>query len=113
MTVSAQALFRLTLLTATFTVAGWACAQQPPDVVVSDQFSNTASGSGALSNLSVGSAGGRNNSAFGHAALVFDTTGSFNTAVGEGALSFSTGSSNTGIGAGALMSNTNDNNTAV
>jgi hypothetical protein len=71
---------------------------------------NTFEGENALINLGVGAG----NTAFGWEALFSDVDGSFNTAVGGGALIFNNGSSNTAVGAAALLLNTIGNeNTAV
>jgi len=81
-------------------------ATQPPDVVNSDSYSNTASGTNALLNVQGGS-GGTLNSAFGANALQYNTTGYDNTAVGNAALQMNTtGYWNTAIGDGALGANT-------
>jgi len=53
------------------------------------------------------------NSAFGAFSLFSNTTGSFNTAVGAGALDLNTGNNNTAVGAAALLLNTGTQNTAV
>jgi len=73
---------------------------------------NTAEGCNALS------AGGMNgnfgNSCFGWYALFSDSTGSFNTGVGAGALVLNNADSNTAVGAAALLLNTSgSSNTAV
>src|SRR5213595_2204829 len=49
---------------------------------------------------------GAGNSAFGWRALSATTDGSFNTAIGGGALVLNNGSSNTAVGAAALLLNT-------
>jgi hypothetical protein len=73
---------------------------------------NTAEGDNALKNLNT--ATGIGNTAVGWFSLGFVTDGSFNTAVGGGALVLNTGGSNTGIGAAALILNTaGERNTAV
>jgi hypothetical protein len=73
------------------------------------QFNNTAYGDSALSKN-----GGHDNSAFGGAALFYDTTGFNNTAVGSHALQLNNGDSNTGTGVFALYDNqTGDSNTAI
>jgi len=112
-----------------------AYGHQPPDVVVSDQYFNTAMGTAALTEITDGDetppAGVRalkqhdrrrqhclwasalqNNStslyntAFGVAALYLNTTGNANTASGAAALfSNSTGYYNTASGASALYNN--------
>ena len=92
------------------------CAQQPPDVVVSDAAGDTAMGTQALLNNKTGdqntAAGafvlnlnttGSNNTAVGFVALANNTTGGNNTAVGDGAMIYNAqGSFNTATGAGAL-----------
>jgi hypothetical protein len=87
-------------------------AAQPPDVVASDEYQNTAMGTSALANLSAGTL---YNTAAGYWALQQDTTGFSNTAFGDGALlENTTGNYNTGIGAGALLNSvTAGSNTAV
>jgi hypothetical protein len=62
----------------------------------------TAEGQNALKNLSTG----QGNTATGWFSLFSDTTGSFNTGVGAGALALNTGDSNTATGAVALFLNT-------
>src|SRR5207245_10685988 len=70
----------------------------------------TAEGCDALSPLTAGAG----NTALGWRSLFSDTTGSFNTGVGGGALVLNNGSSNTAVGAAALLLNTTgSNNTAV
>jgi hypothetical protein len=70
----------------------------------------TAEGCDALSSLSTGAG----NTALGWRSLFLDTTGSFNTSVGGGALALNNGSSNTAVGAVALLLNTiGTQNTAV
>jgi hypothetical protein len=77
--------------------------------VISDL--DTACGSFAL--VKGSSDGGDLNSAFGYAALSYNTTGSDNTAYGVDALSFnSTGSDNTASGVDALLYNNGSDNTA-
>jgi hypothetical protein len=117
---------------APLTVVSFASMAQPPDVVTSDQYNNTAMGSNALladqpsgvingsDNTGAGSDAllsnttGSSNTAFGALTLYSNTTGRANTAVGSLSLYFNTGSQNTAIGAGALYSNTNGiANTAV
>src|SRR5215475_13897604 len=57
---------------------------------------------------------GAGNTAFGWRSLFSDSTGSFNTGVGGGALVLNNGSSNTAVGAAALLLNSaGSNNTAV
>jgi hypothetical protein len=73
---------------------------------------NTAEGDNALKNLNT--AAGVGNTAVGWLSLFSDVEGSFNTAIGVGALVLNTGGSNTGIGAAALILNTGgERNTAV
>jgi hypothetical protein len=70
----------------------------------------TAEGCDALNSLTTGAG----NTALGWLSLSFDTTGSFNTGVGGGALALNNGSSNTAVGAAALLLNTTgSNNTAI
>ena len=72
--------------------------------------STTAEGTDALLNLATGVG----NTALGWRSLFSDTTGSYNTGVGGGALILNNGDSNTGVGATALLLNTTgSNNTAV
>jgi hypothetical protein len=72
----------------------------PPD----GSYSNftTAEGQSALQNLT----SGFGNSGLGALTLFIDSTGSFNTAVGAGALVFNNADLNTAVGAEALWSNT-------
>jgi hypothetical protein len=82
-----------------------ASAEQPPDVVNSDSYSNTASGTSALLDL-LGASGGINKSAFGADALQSNTTGYANTASGAFALQQNTaGIYNTAFGENALNGN--------
>ena len=84
-----------------------AYAEQPPDVVESDDHGNTASGSLALSHLDVTSGTALSNSAFGYQALLPNSTGHANTAVGAFSLLWNTtGSGNVATGAAALAYNT-------
>ena len=70
----------------------------------------TAEGCNALAGLGTGAG----NTGLGWKALLSDSSGSFNTAVGAGALIFSNGDSNTALGAAALLlDSTGSNNTAV
>jgi hypothetical protein len=72
---------------------------------------NTAEGDNALKNLNT--ATGQGNTAVGWFSLGLVTDGSFNTAIGVGALVLNTGSSNTATGAAALILNTTgERNTA-
>jgi len=104
-------LIAATLLTA----AGSASGAQPPDVVQSDSFDNTAMGSDALLSVTPSIGSGTDNTAAGFNALKFNTTGFFNTAVGSDSLfENSTGSSNTAIGFVAMQWNSvGYNNTAA
>jgi hypothetical protein len=71
---------------------------------------NTFEGDNALISDTTGFA----NTAFGWYTLFANTDGSYNTAVGTGALDLNTGSSNTALGAAALLLNsTGSNNTAI
>ena len=84
-------------------VAAPVLAQQPPDVVQSDVYGNTAMGSNALWLNTTSNA----NTAAGSNALFHNTTGSSNTAVGQTALtSNTTASANTAVGAQAMWANT-------
>src|SRR4029077_20373645 len=70
----------------------------------------TAEGCDALSSLTTGAG----NKALGWRSLFLNTTGSFNTGVGGGALALNNGSSNTAVGVAALLLNTSGaQNTAV
>lgn len=100
------------------------CAQQPPDVVVSDAHANTAMGTNALLSYSGGVAdtaagsgaleyfNGSGNTAVGATALAGLATsgtglpaygGDNNTAVGNNALSMLDGNNNTAVGSNALV----------
>src|SRR6266446_2967692 len=71
---------------------------------------NTFQGDDAL----ISNTTGAGNTALGWRSLFLDTTGSFNTGVGGGALALNNGNSNTAVGAAALLLNTTgSNNTAV
>ena len=104
-----------------FGFAGASNAVQPPDVVQTDGFGNTAMGGGALYSLTPQYEGkftdqlGSWNTAAGEGALFHDTTGDNNTAFGAYALNSSTTAySNTAVGAYALTNNTTGEvNTAV
>jgi hypothetical protein len=105
-------------VSALLAAGGMAHSQQPPDVVQSDKFLNTAMGSDALQSListydfpfSMNPTG-LYNTAAGAQALTATTTGSGNTAVGVYALSTNTtGNSNTAVGQEALEGNTSGNN---
>jgi len=65
---------------------------------------NTAEGDFALFSVEV--ATGISNTAIGYSALILDTTGSANTALGAGALSNNNGDDNTATGVNALANNT-------
>lgn len=108
-----HATFFSTLLIACFAHA--ASAKQPPDVVSSDTFENTAMGTDALLSLTPGGGGADQNTAAGYQALYADTTGNDNTAVGTYALNANlSGAGNAAFGGGALSNNTSGNlNTAV
>jgi hypothetical protein len=81
-------------------------AQQPPDVVQSDDHQNTAMGTNAL----LSALGAASDTAAGYNALYFNTTGSANTAVGSFALYSNTqGSYNSVLGSNSLSSNTTGN----
>jgi len=99
------------------------CAQQPPDVVASDMYFNTAMGTGALQYLTISGGGtentasgyfalqnnttGNQNSAFGAYALENNTIGHDNAAIGDLALPYNTsGVGNSAVGAGSLINNT-------
>ena len=70
----------------------------------------TAEGCNALAGLGTGAG----NTGLGWYSLFSDSTGSFNTDVGAGALALNNGDSNTAVGAAALLLNsTGSNNTAV
>ncbi len=91
-------------------------AQQPPDVVHSDIYRNTASGTDALLNViaSGDACSGNGNTANGYRSLTSDTWGCDNTAFGDQSLYTTTiGGSNTAVGALTLYFNTGANNTAV
>lgn len=92
-----------------------AYAQQPPDVVKSDVYYNTAMGTIALGNLTPTYTSGNNNTAGGYAALDGLTTGANNAAFGtEALLSIYNSSDNTAIGAFSMESASYGNdNTAV
>src|SRR5438270_568672 len=90
-------------------VARMAYAQQPPDVVVSDHYSNTAMGTGALLSVTPSSTTilGSGNTAAGAGALSSNTTGFYNTASGAAALKTNTtGFNDVAIGYIALTANT-------
>jgi hypothetical protein len=91
-------------------VQNLAHAQQPPDIVTSEN-GNTAMGTSALSGLSSGTG----NTAAGQTALQSNSTGGANSAFGEHAVfANQSGNNNTGLGYSSLYSNTTGNgNTAV
>jgi trimeric autotransporter adhesin len=89
------------LLLTYFPLAPIARAVVPPPDGAYPNF-NTAEGQNALQNLT----SGFGNSGLGALTLFSDSTGSFNTAVGAGALVFNNADSNTAVGAEALWSNT-------
>ena len=91
------------LIAALVAIVGIAYAAQPPNVVASDTSYNTAMGTGALLNLTIGS----DNTATGYNALVANTSGYENTATGNDTLlQNTTGIFNTATGANALYTNT-------
>jgi len=100
------------ILIGALAVAGAAYGQQPPDVVNSDAYFNTAMGTNALFSLTPSSCStsppvGCSNTASGYEALYSNTTGYYNTASGYQALySNTTGNQNTASGVGALYFNT-------
>ncbi len=99
------------LVFALTTACGAAHAAQPPDVVQSDGYGNTAMGTDALLDQT---AGYYYNTAAGYLALYLNTTGQYNTAFGTAALLENTASYNTALGTFALEINgTGSNNTAV
>src|SRR5437870_8253772 len=84
----------------------------PTPAVVDGCYPNftTAEGCDALASLTIGAG----NTALGWRSLFLNTTGSFNTGVGGGALALNNGSSNTAVGVAALLLNTSGaQNTAV
>jgi trimeric autotransporter adhesin len=108
--------YPLILISALLAMGESAYGQQPPDVVTSDSYYNTAMGDYALSSISAGfNGGGNTNTAAGWGTLHSDTTGSTNDASGFAALyNNTTGYNNTALGALALNGNTTGyNNTAV
>jgi Chaperone of endosialidase len=96
---------------------GFSLGQQPPNVVMSDEYSNTAMGTDALLNVTPfqpSKGYGARNTAAGWGALQDNTSGYQNSAFGTLALgSNTTGGSNVACGAFALGDNqTGDANTA-
>jgi hypothetical protein len=101
MTVSNNCLISIAVAAIT-TLAASAQATQPPDVVHSDSFLNTAMGTSALLSLI---SGGNGNTAAGSKALQFNTSGNENAAFGSLALnSNTTASGNAAFGYSALTS---------
>jgi hypothetical protein len=97
------------LLAIVFALVLSANAISPPPDGCYPNFT-TAEGCNALNLLSSGAG----NTGLGWYALFSDTTGSFNTAVGGGALDLNNGDANTAVGVAALLLNsTGSNNTAV
>jgi len=89
-------------------LSGARAVSPPPDGC--DPNFTTAEGCDALSSLTIGAG----NTALGWRSLFLNTTGSFNTGVGGGALALNNGSSNTAVGVAALLLNTSGaQNTAV
>src|SRR5919204_6962317 len=94
---------------ACFIILAGARAVTPPPDGCYPNFT-TAEGCDALSSLTIGAG----NTALGWRSLFLNTTGSFNTGVGGGALALNNGSSNTAVGVAALLLNASDaQNTAV
>src|SRR5207237_7456919 len=84
-------------------------AVSPPPDGCYNNFT-TAEGCDALNSVTNGSG----NTALGWRSLFFDSTGSYNTGVGGGALALNNADSNTAVGAAALLLNTTGTqNTAV
>jgi plastocyanin len=84
----------------------------PTPAVVDGCYPNftTADGCDAVASLNIGAG----NTALGWRSLFLNTTGSFNTGVGGGALALNNGSSNTALGVAALLLNTSGaQNTAM
>jgi len=92
----------LTLLCSLSVVCGIAHATQPPDVVQSDGYGNTAMGGGVLYDLA---SGYYYNTGAGYLALYLNQTGQYNTAFGTAALLENTASYNTALGTFALEIN--------
>jgi hypothetical protein len=90
-----------------------ALAQQPPDVVKSDDLANTAMGTNALLHVNLDESG-CHNTASGDDALYSDTSGSYNTGTGFSSLfSNTTGNDNSALGFESLYFNSTGNeNTA-
>ena len=99
----------IALVLVCFAISPMAKAVVPPPDGGYANFT-TAEGTNALKNLTSGAG----NTAVGWYSLFSDTTASFNTALGAGALIFSNADSNTAVGATALFFNTGGGgNTAV
>jgi hypothetical protein len=97
-----QRLTLVAILTTVLIAAAGPAYGQPPDVVQSDDQSNTAMGTGALQNNRTGSG----NTAAGFSAMAADNFGDFNTAFGVLALNLNTtGSQNVAVGGDALSAN--------
>jgi hypothetical protein len=97
------------LFFALLAAADTAYAQQPPDVVQSDAFENTAMGINALKIVTTGNidVGGFANTAAGAYSLASNGLGSFNTAFGAEALLLNTtASGNSAFGSQSLQTNT-------
>jgi Chaperone of endosialidase len=93
------------------TVGGAVQAAQPPDVVQSDAYGNTAMGTDVLLEQT---AGYYYNTGAGYLALYLNTTGQYNTAFGTAALLENAASYNTAVGTFALeLNGAGANNTAV
>jgi trimeric autotransporter adhesin len=117
----------VSILLITCVLSASAANAQPPDVVQSDTYNNTAMGTNALlanylgtdntgsgASTLINNTNGSDNTALGSNALVANTTGNGNTASGYGALfENSTGSANTAVGINALNLSTGDDNTAI
>jgi trimeric autotransporter adhesin len=119
------------VLAACAVICETAFAAQPPDVVTSDVFQNTAMGPSVLLNITpsgligaqntaagwqamMGDTVGSSNTAAGWQALITNTSGDQNTAVGSSALTFnSTGGQNVAVGQAALYRNNGSLNTAI
>jgi phospholipase C len=90
---------RVVLITALVAIAQSAYAQQPPDVVNSDAYFNTAMDTNTLLSLTPAAGIGSDNTASGVNALYANTTGNDNSASGHSALhNNTTGNSNIAMG---------------
>jgi Chaperone of endosialidase len=120
--LNSSAIVRVGLVVCAIAAATSVHGAQPPDVVASDSFQNTAMGTSALTTVTpfnecnphgcepVGNA----NTAAGYHALNAVDTGGDNTAVGANALSLNLSFGNTAVGAQSLAANTmGEENTAV